>query len=131
MFALAPNSRVLGQFSALTQPVRTIEGSLREHSVTLKVGDKSAEVVDFNALAVPFVGLASYGSNSATFSEIQIHSPGPIPREVALLDEGLTGWSAGWFGHPLPQLPGKVESGGGSNEVTYFQKQQTENPCGV
>ncbi len=110
-YAMAPNTRMLGLFNAQSsKPARAFEGILKENSLNLKMGEKALEVLEHDAKTVPFVGLASYGARASAFSEVVITSPTAIPREVPMLDEGLTGWSAGLFGHTLPKLTGHIVS---------------------
>jgi hypothetical protein len=119
-YAMASNVRVLGQFRAHSaKPSRMLEGTFNDSSLTLKCGDKTIEVLDYGAKTVPFVGLASYGAKQSAYSEIALSAPGAIPREVALLDEGLTGWSAYLFGHMLPKLPGYIETDASDTQLDY------------
>ena len=116
-----PNTRVLGQFTAqASAPTRALEGTFKDNSLQMKLGDKAIEVLDYGAKPVPFVGLANYGQQPSLFSELEIKAAAELPREVSLLDEGLTGWSAGLFRHALPKLAGHIdyiESGSTSSYV--------------
>lgn len=112
-YAMAPNSRNLGQFAAAyANPTRAFEASFTDKALKMKIGSKVVDVLDFTASTVPFVGLASYGAKPSAYSEIAITSPSEIPREVPLLDAGLTGWNTGLSRHPLPKLNGHIETDG-------------------
>ena len=119
-YAMAPNTRVLGQFTAqASSPTRALEGTFKDNSLQVKLGEKAIEVLDYGAKPVPFVGLANYGQQPSLFSDLEITAAAAIPREVSLLDEGLTGWSAGLFRHALPKLTGHIESSESDTPTSY------------
>lgn len=110
MYFMATNSRVLGQTTEkITAPSRTIESTIGEKGLSFKFDDKTIQVLEHDPKTVPFVGLASYGTKPAVYSNVAITSPVSIPREVSLLDEGLTGWTTCVFRHALPKLASRIE----------------------
>jgi Protein of unknown function (DUF1583) len=119
-YAIAPNVRVLGQFTSQSaNPTRVIEGTFKDNLLNMKMGEKTIDVLDYSAKTIPFVGLASYGVRPSAFSDVVIATPAQLLREVSMLDEELTGWTASLLQHGLPKLAGRIESAESNDPASY------------
>ena len=111
-FVFAPGMRTIGQISgksAIEDDSLSISATFSEQSVEFKVLDQSISVTNHPTSTFPFLGLQGYAGAQPQFTDVRIVASTAIPREVALLDDTLLGWSSNSLRHVLPPTKSKLE----------------------